>query len=158
SDALKIAADFECRAFASIVAKGTPRPSADHLRKDYSFLFERFFIYLEKHNPRERGIVVFDELERSQSHLLIDQMERYFEGTPTGRKRQGRIIPEPFFVHSHLTTGIHLADLVAYVISWGVRERGMTSPAREELAEHAKAVSNLRYNTKITYGKGTRVV
>ena len=91
------------------------------LRKDYAYLFERFFYFLEDNAAREQGIVVFDELEKSQSHLLIDQMHRYFADTAVGRRRSSRIIPEPFFVHSDLTTGVQIADLVAYVISWGFR-------------------------------------
>jgi Protein of unknown function (DUF3800) len=73
-------------------------------------------------------------------------MERYFMDTEKGRKRRHLVIPEPFFVHSHLTTGIHLADLVAYIISWGVRVVGMTAPAREELKDYAYAVSKLRHD------------
>ena len=49
------------------------RYSDDHLRKDYAFLFERFFKFLDLQASGQRGLVVFDELERSQSHLLIDQ-------------------------------------------------------------------------------------
>lgn len=146
--ALKVAKRFDCRAFASIVPKSSPRPTGDHLRKDYSFLFERFYFFLEPKAASTRGLIVFDELDRSQSHLLIDQMERYFVNTYTGRIRSGRVIPEPFFVHSHLTTGVHLADLVAYVISWGVRERGMTAPHRPELTSIARAASALRLNQR----------
>lgn len=142
---LAIALDFRCRVFASIVPKEAVRTTDDYLRKDYVFLFERFFKLLELQATGQRGIVVFDELERSQSHLLIDQMERYFVGTYTGRKRRSRIIPEPFFVHSHLTTGIHLPDLVAYITSWGLRVRGMELPAREELSPLAKATEKLGY-------------
>ena len=54
--------------------------------------------------------------------LLIDQMHRYFEETALGRHRASRIIPEPFFVHSDLTTGVQIADLLAYVISWRFRQ------------------------------------
>ena len=151
---LAIAWDFRCGVFASIVPKEAVRTTDDYLRKDYAFLFERFFKLLESQATGQRGIVVFDELERSQSHLLIDQMERYFVGTYTGRKRRSRIIPEPFFVHSHLTTGIHLPDLVAYIISWGLRVRGMTVPAREELAPLARATERLGY----TMTEGTRTV
>lgn len=143
---LGIAWEFRCRVFASIVPKEAIRPTDDYLRKDYAFLFERFFKFLELQATGQRGIVVFDELERSKSHLLIGQMERYFIGTTTGRKRQSRIIPEPFFVHSHLTTGIHLPDLVAYIISWGLRVHGMTADAREELGPLSHATERLGYN------------
>ena len=56
-----------------------------------------------------------------------------------------RIIPEPFFVHSELTTGVQIADLVAYVISWGFRTSRMTKPERTELSNLSAQVANLRY-------------
>ncbi len=89
--------------------------------------------------------MVFDELEKSQSHLLIDQMHRHFEDTAVGQERSSRIIPEPFFVHSELTTGVQIADLVAYVISWGFRTSRMTKPERTELSNLSAQVANLRY-------------
>lgn len=155
SEALQIAARHRCRVFASIVPRGAPRTQTpDVLRKDYSYLFERFFFLLDEESPSERGIVVFDELERSQSHILIGQMKKYFMETATGRKRRARVLPEPFFVHSHLTTGIHVADLVAYIISWGVRQGAMTLPARAELAPYAAATVALAYDMR----RGTRTV
>lgn len=136
---------LDCRAFASIVENDARPTAGDGLRKDYAYLFERFFYFLEDTAPEEQGIVVFDELEKSQSHLLIDQMHRYFAETAVGRLRAGRIIPEPFFVHSDLTAGIQIADLVAYVISWGFRLSRMTKPARPELASFARQIARLRY-------------
>ena len=140
-----ICARFDCRAFASIVETDAPRTTGSGLRKDYAYLFERFFYFLEDNNVGEQGIVVFDEVEKSKSHLLIDQMHRYFAQTAVGRRRASRIIPEPFFVHSDLTTGVQIADLVAYVISWGFRMPRMTKPAREELSPFANRIARLRY-------------
>ena len=140
-----ICADFGSRAFASIVETNARPTERGGLRKDYAYLFERFFYFLEDSSADEQGIVVFDELEKSKSHLLIDQMHRYFEETAVGRHRASRIIPEPFFVHSDLTTGVQIADLLAYVISWGFRMTRMTKPAREELAPFADQVAGLRY-------------
>ena len=136
---------FGCRAFASIVETDAKPTAGKGLRKDYAYLFERFFYFLEDNAADDQGIVVFDELEKSKSHLLIDQMHRYFEETAVGRHRASRIIPEPFFVHSDLTTGVQIADLLAYVISWGFRMSHMTKPAREELAPFAKQIARLRY-------------
>ena len=147
-EALDICARFRCRAFASIVDKRSPRPGREHLRKDYAYLFERFFYFLEDRDTNLSGIIVFDELERSQSHILVGQMDNYFERTAKGRQRAGQIIPEPFFVHSDLTTGIQLADLVAYIISWGVRFEGMTEPARTELSDLGDQVCRLRYRAE----------
>jgi hypothetical protein len=144
-EALDICARFRCKAFASLVSKDAPALHNPHLlRKDYAYLFERFFYFLEDAAPASSGIIVFDELEKSQSHVLVDQLDSYFKRTAKGRQRVSRIIPEPFFVHSDLTTGIQLADLVAYIISWGLRFEGMVEPKRPELKEFADQVMRLR--------------
>lgn len=58
-----ICAGFDCRIFASIVSdRENGSHSADHLRKDYAYLFERFFYFLEDVDLIASGIVVFDEL------------------------------------------------------------------------------------------------
>ena len=126
---LLLCARFRCKAFASITSRYAPRPHGNFLRKDYAFLFERFFYFLEDISPEALGLIVFDELERSQSHILVDQMARYFRDTAKGRMRSGQVIPEPFFVHSDLTTAIQIADLLAYIIAWGVQIGGMPEPA-----------------------------
>ena len=147
SDVLEIGARFRGRAFASIVDKDSPMPAPDHLRKDYAYLFERFFYFLEDIGPSAFGVAVFDELEKVQSHLLVNQMDRYFKRTMRGRQRAGRILPEPFFVHSDLTTGVQIADLVSYILSWGLRLRAMTKPARTELEGYAAQVRQLRHRS-----------
>jgi hypothetical protein len=146
-DVLKICSRFRCRMFASIIPTDAPRPDPTHLRKDYSYLLERFFYFLEDIAPPPSGIVVFDELEKSQSHILVGQMDSYFKRTSNGQQRSSLIIPEPFFVHSDLTTGIQLADLAAYIVSWGVRFGDMTKPKRPELDRYAELVNGMRYNT-----------
>ncbi len=146
-EVFEICARFRCRAFASIVETDA-EPTASHgLRKDYAYLFERFFYFLEDLIPSEEGIVVFDELEKAKSHLLINQTHRYFKDSATGRHRASLIVPEPFFVHSDLTTGIQIADLVAYIVSWGFRTAQMAKPARAELAGYAQQISALRCRT-----------
>ena len=131
---LDIAASYNVRIIASVVDIDAPRPELGRLRKDYVYLFERYFYLLERTPPSERGLVVFDELDKAKSHVLISQMAAYFLGTETGRYRSSRIVPEPFFVHSELTTGIFLADLAAYILGWGWRlKTRMNHPCREEL-------------------------
>lgn len=144
-EVLLVASRFRCKCFASITDRGAPRPTANYLRKDYAYLFERFFYFLEDAGNDPSGIVVFDELEKSSSHILLDQMHRYFRETAKGRHRSGLIIPEPFFVHSDLTTGVQLADLAAYTISWGVRLGGMTRPGRPELKEYGDVLCQMRH-------------
>jgi hypothetical protein len=148
-DALELCGRFHCRAFASIVDRNAPRPLRAILRKDYAFLFERFFYFLEDRGATTQGAVVFDELERTQAHILIGQMEEYFLKTARGRERSRQVIPQPFFVHSDLTTLIQIADLVAYVVAWGFRIPGtLEAAARTELASYATQVAGLRYKTE----------
>jgi len=146
-----LSASFRVKIFASIVEPSAPRLAANFLRKDYAYLFERFFYYLEESGGDEMGIVVFDELEKAQCRILINQMEHYFAVTGRGNIRSARIIPEPFFVHSDLTTAIQLVDIVAYSINWGIRLNRMTKPTRPEMEEYGQYAFDLRYI-------GTRVV
>ncbi|MBM4361046.1 MAG: DUF3800 domain-containing protein [Deltaproteobacteria bacterium] len=137
------------RFFASIVLPDAERPTGSMLRKDYAYLFERFYYFVDAQPEHERGFVIFDEIEGSRAQLLSDQMSAYFEQTRTGQRRASRIIPEPFFVHSELTTGVQIADLVAYVISWNVRVGGMDRPRREELDPLGLAVLGGRHRAVV---------
>ena len=145
SEVFSICSRYRCKAFASIINRNSPSPSPIHLRKDYAYLFERFFYFLEDKDTSLSGIIVFDELEKTRSHLLIKQMDRYFKHTIRGKQRAGQIIPEPFFVHSDLTTGIQLADFAAYIASWNVRFEGMNEPRRSELDDLTEQLLSLRY-------------
>jgi hypothetical protein len=147
---LELCAQFRIRVFASIsseLIRDTDDEMQGLLRRDYVYAFERIYYYLEDKKTDEQGIIVFDELEKSQSHILISQLENYFKKTSKGRQRSGLVIPEPFFVHSDLTTGIQIADLIAYIISWGLRLKGMGKPARPELYEFVELIKPLRYRT-----------
>jgi hypothetical protein len=143
--ALDLCHEAGVKAFASIVPRNAPRPQADMLRKDYTYLFERFFYFLNSMPDDPMGYLVFDELDKSASHILLTQVSEYFVNTGKGRSRARLIIPEPFFVHSDLTTMIQVVDLVAYIISWGVRLRGMDEPKRGELSELAAKVIRIRF-------------
>lgn len=144
--ALRLARGHGAQVFATIVPREAERPAnAASLRKDYAFLFERFYYFLNGLQGDPMGYLIFDELDRSQSHILLSQVSSYFVRTTNGRTRSRLIIPEPFFVHSDLTTMVQLADIIAYVISWGVRLTGMTAPARDELADLATDVLGLRF-------------
>ncbi len=152
---LLLCKDYQINIFASIINNTPPRTGVNYLRKDYAYLFERFFTYLSEHGQNEMGIIVFDELERSQCHMLVNQMYEYFRKTANGQKRSSQIIPEPFFVHSDLTTAIQIADIAAYIISWGVRfNKKMDRPKRGELYELASIILGLRYSCQIVGDDG----
>jgi hypothetical protein len=132
-EALEICAAHEVAYFASIVHPRAPRSPLSGLRRDYTSLFRGLFSFLEQHDSRERGLLVMDEIDRSDAHRLVRRMRTYFRRTRFGREQRHRVVPEPFFVHSDLTTGVQIADIVAYVLSWNVRLPGMNQPSREEL-------------------------
>jgi len=157
---LDICAKYRVKVFASIVNPSALRVDSEMLRKDYSFLFERYFYYLEGLEPNEMGIIVFDELEKAQCRILINQMEKYFSTTSRGYLRSARIIPEPFFVHSDLTTAIQIVDIIAYCLNWSIRLNRMDKPIREELLPFANYAFELRYIGKrvLTKDKGEEPV
>tara|TARA_R110002020_G_scaffold326254_1_gene541941 strand:- start:105 stop:965 length:861 start_codon:yes stop_codon:yes gene_type:complete len=147
--ALQLANSHGAKAFATIVPKSAPRPErSDMLRKDYAYLFERFYAFLNNMPDDPMGYLVFDELDKTASHVLLGQVGSYFVKTKAGRSRSRLIIPESFFVHSDLTTLVQLADIIAYTISWGLRLTGMSEPARAELAPVASCVKALRFSHK----------
>lgn len=145
NESLDIARKAGAVAFASIAPQNAPRPRGGLLRKDYAYLFERFFYFLNSRDEKPMGYLVFDELDKSASHVLLGQVGQYFVETGNGKARSRLIIPEPFFVHSDLTTMVQMADLVAYIVSWGLRLKGMTEPKRAELDGLAQKVMQIRF-------------
>ena len=82
--------------------------------------------------------------------MLVDQMSAYFRDTANGRTRSGRIVPEPFFVHSDLTTGVQIADIAAYIVSWNVRFNvRMPATTRPELTPFGQRVLRLRHQAML---------
>jgi Protein of unknown function (DUF3800) len=154
-DALSLCLHSNAKAFASIIPNNLERPTSNFLRKDYTFLFERFYHFLNKQINDPMEAIVFDELDKQQSQIIVQQMEAYFLKTKNGRFRSRLIIPEPLFVHSDLTTMIQMADLIAYIISWGVQLKGMAKPKREELKNLSEIVCKLRYASETEGGYTT---
>lgn len=154
---LQLAADHDVRTFAALVKTSAPKPADSNvLRRDYAFLFQRFFYFLEDIHSGEMGLVVFDELEKAQSRILLNQMESYFLETGKGYQRSTRIVPEPFFVHSDLTTAVQLVDIVAYSLNWGTRLKRMIEPTRPEVETFAQLAFDMRYVGKRFDGSQTK--
>lgn len=85
-----------------------------------------------------------DELERTQSHLLVDQMARYFRSPRTWRS-QGRSRHPGAVLRAQSSDDGQLADLVAYTIAWNVRVGKMSRPTRPEMDPLGQIVARLRY-------------
>jgi len=145
SDALDLAARFRCRFIASIVGKQAPRPAPGALRKDYAYLFERFFYLVDDLKPSPLGIVVCGERLGRQRARLAEQMNRYFRGTGRGRQRATLVLPEPLVAGGPLAAVVDLAGVVAYLTSWAFRTRELTEPARRGLTGFKEQIRGLRY-------------
>ncbi len=143
---LNLVRNHDGRVFATMVPKEAPRPpNGDEMRKDYAFFLERYHHFLNQSPGKPMGFLVFDELDKTASHVLLGQISRYFRRTRNGRTRSRLIVPEPFFVHSDLTPLVQVADLVAYVINWGLRLRHMPATTRPELAPLVDVIKRMRY-------------
>jgi hypothetical protein len=145
SDVLELAARYRCKYLASIVARTAPRPHLGHLRKDYAYLFERFFYSLDDSATQPLGLIVCGEHAGPLAHQLKIQIERYFRGTLKGRQRASLVLAEPLVAGGELACCLELAGLVAYITSWAFRTKELVEPARYQLSPYKEQVRALRY-------------
>jgi hypothetical protein len=130
--------DHEAQLFASVIPCDIVKPASyeaeEFLRKDHVFLFERFYYFLE--SKQEHGLLVMDEVDKSEDRRFVRRLERYFTKTATGRYRSAWIVPTPFFVSSDMAYPVQAADMAIYCLNWGFRlpARGMDAPVRDEIA------------------------
>jgi hypothetical protein len=124
--------------FASAVPRGTAKlapgavPALDILRKDHTFLLERFFYFLER--EQQMGLLVMDEVEKQEDRRFVRRLQDYFVKTANGRDRSRWIVPSPFFVASDMALPVQVADVVIYALNWGYRYPvNMTAPTRPEI-------------------------
>jgi hypothetical protein len=69
---LQLVSNFRCKIFASIVSQNFNfADTPELLRKDYVYLFERYFYFLEDKIDTPSGLIVFDETQKTQSQRLI---------------------------------------------------------------------------------------
>lgn len=131
--------NHKAKLFAVAIPKEVTKPETfeaeEFLRKDQVFLLERFFYFLEA--EREHGLLVMDEVDKTEDRRFVRRLESYFTNTQTGKYRSAWIVPTPFFVSSDMTYPVQAADLAIYCVNWGFRlpSRGMDAMAREEIAE-----------------------
>lgn len=132
--------DHEARLFAAAIPRDTVKPATfeaeEFLRKDHVFLFERYFYLLE--HESQHGLLVMDEVEKTEDRRFVRRLEAYFQKTQAGRYRTSWIVPTPFFVSSDMAYPVQAADLAIYAVNWGFRlpSRRMSEPVREEIAEN----------------------
>jgi len=140
--------------FASAIPRWAAKPPKDSsppeiLRKDHVFLLERFFYFLER--ERQMGLLVMDEVEKTEDRRFVRRLHDYFVKTAKGRERSRWIVPSPFFVASDMALPVQVADVVIYAINWGYRHPvEMTAVTRPEIERRYGA----RINKLMWRGEG----
>lgn len=144
------------RLFAAAIPRSVIKPDTyeaeEYLRKDQVFLLERYFYFLEQ--EKQHGLLVMDEVEKTEDRRFVRRLEAYFRKTRTGRYRSAWIVPAPFFVSSDMTYPVQAADLAIYCVNWGFRlpTRGMDAPDRPEIAnDYGRWLAQLQF-----HGEGYR--
>jgi len=138
--------NFDAKLLAAAIPRSVTKPETfeaeEFLRRDHVYLLERFFYLLEE--ERQHGVLVMDEVDKTEDRRFVRRMERYFTKTQTGRYRTTWIVPTPFFVSSDMTYAVQAADLCIYCINWGFRLHsiGMDAPKRNDIADQFGAWLN----------------
>jgi len=126
---------YDAKLFDALIPRAVKKPEQmleHYLRKDFVYLLERFFDFLEQEDSD--GMIVMDETEKQNDRQFIKQMQRYFTRTIKGQKRSKLIMPVPFFVSSDLAYPIQIADICIYCINWGFRKiNNMVGEVRQEI-------------------------
>ncbi len=123
---------------ATAIPRGVGKQPAgynpSYLRKDLVFLLERYFYLLEEED--ETGLLVMDQIEKTNDRRFGQRIGDYFLRSHTGRIRSTRIVPVPLFVTQDISYALQAADLCIYIINWGFRLplRGMNAPSRQDVA------------------------
>ena len=152
--ALGLAGDFGATAFAMFLPVAAIRLRFDdRLRKDYSFLLERYYHFLKSRADPGAGFIVLPRMPRGRTYVDPDAIVGYFAKTTNGRVRARLIMPHPVYADGALGIVSHVAELVSYVASWSVRLPNMTEPRRPEMGPLTARCSSLRFSYVAENGK-----
>ena len=136
--------EYKVRAFAIMAPAAVEIiPVTNQLRRDYTFLFERFFYFLEDQTPLSFGNLILSDLNKYT--VSANTVSDYFLKTTKGKLRSKLIIPEPFYARGRLNILFQATSLLAYSLSWGFRTPTMHEAVRPELAEVAATFRSMRY-------------
>lgn len=146
----------EVKILAAVVEVDAPRPEQrdweEMLRKDLVDLFERLYHLMESQPDESMAVCVFDQKDDLRGERCIEGrrlnegMARYFSRSHTGRVRSSRILPEPVYARSDLTTLLGVADLVIYVINHVFRpDASWSRPIRPELTPYVDWIERLQW-------------
>jgi hypothetical protein len=141
---------FDVKIIAAAIPRNVKKPdpfkAEEYLRKDITFMLERYFYLLEA--QKETGLIVLDETDKTLDRRFVARLQRYFSLTQHGRQRSAHIVPTPFFVASDMAYPVQVADVCIYAINHGFRlpKYGMDAPVREDIQrEFGQFISDLQW-------------
>ena len=144
--------DYEVRAFAVMApANVVPVPLTNQLRRDYAFLLERFFYFLDDQLPASTGYLLLSELNKYG--VSANTLSDYFLKTSNGKVRSRSIIPEPLFTRGRINIIFQSTSLLGYALCWGFRTPTMHEPTRPELESFTSQFRAMRYLHTSSNGK-----
>ena len=82
-------------------------------KKAYEILLERIQHYMEHKHKKHNALIVMDDTGE-QLNRKVTSMHSRLLGAGNNNMKFSNIIEYPFFVSSELSTGVQLADLIAY--------------------------------------------
>ncbi len=152
--ALELLLDYNVKGFATFIpTKQIPISYLSGLRKDYSFFFERFSLFLSERSVGSVGSIVIDDCRGTEKYVSIRSITEYFEKTTKGRLIAQRLIPEPLRANESLSTINRAAVIYSYVLSYEVRLSGMINTRRYDLDALAKICNLMRTSYPSKEGK-----
>ena len=144
--------DYNVRAFAILAPFNTNViPVTNQLRRDYTFLLERFFYFVNDQVPPSMGYMICSDLNKYT--ISLSSIADYFLKTTKGKTRALSIMPEPLFARGRVNALFQATSLLAYILSWGFRTPIMNAPIRTELAEFTAIFRSMRYLHTASDGK-----
>jgi len=124
-----------------------------HLPIQFCRLLERVESWMrEQHDDRAAVIVpdtVHEGIDRQLSKRIADYLFRSSDG-----KRMRHLVPNPFWVDSHSTTGSQVADLVAHILMNSMRPAGQ----RKAIDHLWRKVVSMEYRSTDGRTRGIRRV
>lgn len=151
--ATHLARDYDVKAFAMITSADSSKVVfTGRLRKDYSYLFERFYNFLNSLSNGNIGMIVMEGTKSDDAIIKKNNITEYFLKTNNGRIRSKLIMPEPLMANGYIDKIFQLTQLLGFVVSWGVRLQGMTVPRRHDLNDLVAAFNNMRFSYRLQNG------
>ncbi|MCW5749740.1 MAG: DUF3800 domain-containing protein [Alphaproteobacteria bacterium] len=101
-------------------------------KKAYEFLLERIQHYMREYHPKHNALVVMDDSSK-QLNRAVAMKHAYFQRAGNQHLKFTQIVGHPFFTASELSSGVQLADLLAYNVYRAFKDENLGYPYFELL-------------------------